>query len=181
MRPREDRSKLLTLLSTPRYVPLTEIMALLGLPRSSSQQVIARLRQRGVGIECLVGVGYRRNPAADVLPTQNVRPSQTPRWHEPLSLDTFGGYLGHLRVKAGLSQSALAGLACVSPSYISLFEVGRRRPTQNVAACLCAAMDLSGLERDQLTIRAGYAPPSLSWLSSERLNAILTLANEEAA
>jgi len=40
--------------------------------------------------------------------------------------DDAGVRLRAARLRRGMSQTALAGLACVSPAYISMVETGQR-------------------------------------------------------
>lgn len=44
------------------------------------------------------------------------------------------------RSKAGLSQSQLAGMACVSRNTISSIETGQFNPTAKLALVLCIAL-----------------------------------------
>jgi transcriptional regulator with XRE-family HTH domain len=58
---------------------------------------------------------------------------------------TFAERLRNLRRAAGLSQTELAGDG-ISPSYVSLLESGRRRPSPAVAALLAAKLGCSTSE-----------------------------------
>jgi len=58
---------------------------------------------------------------------------------------TFPERLRNLRRTAGLSQTELAGEG-ISPSYVSLLESGRRRPSPAVAALLAAKLGCSTSE-----------------------------------
>ena len=57
-------------------------------------------------------------------------------------MTTFAERLRDLRRAAGLSQTELAGDG-ISPSYVSLLESGRRRPSPSVAAQLAAKLGCS--------------------------------------
>jgi transcriptional regulator with XRE-family HTH domain len=56
--------------------------------------------------------------------------------------EELGQRLRRLRLEAGLSQTQLAG-DNLSPSYVSLIESGRRRPTHEVAAILAERLGCS--------------------------------------
>ncbi len=56
--------------------------------------------------------------------------------------EQLGPRLRRLRLEAGLSQTALAG-DDLSPSYVSLIESGRRRPTHEVASKLAQRLGVS--------------------------------------
>lgn len=56
--------------------------------------------------------------------------------------EELGQRLRRLRLEAGLSQTQLAG-DDLSPSYVSLIESGRRRPTHEVAATLAQRLGCS--------------------------------------
>src|SRR5947208_10797722 len=60
-------------------------------------------------------------------------------------MSTFAERLRDLRRAAGLSQTELAGDG-ISPSYVSLLESGRRRPSPAVAALLAAKLGCSTSE-----------------------------------
>src|SRR3954452_5728525 len=60
-------------------------------------------------------------------------------------LTTFAERLRDLRRAAGLSQTELAGDG-ISPSYVSLLESGRRKPSPAVAALLAAKLGCSTSE-----------------------------------
>jgi transcriptional regulator with XRE-family HTH domain len=60
-------------------------------------------------------------------------------------LTTFAERLRDFRRAAGLSQTELAGDG-ISPSYVSLLESGRRRPSPGVAALLAAKLGCSTSE-----------------------------------
>jgi transcriptional regulator with XRE-family HTH domain len=55
----------------------------------------------------------------------------------------FGEVLRDCRVKAGLSQEALAGMAEVDRTYVSLLERGLRQPTLQTLFRLAAALSIS--------------------------------------
>src|SRR3954463_14485722 len=60
-------------------------------------------------------------------------------------MSTFAERLKSLRRAAGLSQTELAGDG-ISPSYVSLLESGRRKPSPAVAALLAAKLGCSTSE-----------------------------------
>jgi tetratricopeptide (TPR) repeat protein len=59
-----------------------------------------------------------------------------------METEELGPRLRRLRLEAGLSQTALAG-DDLSPSYVSLIESGRRRPTHEVASKLAERLGVS--------------------------------------
>ncbi len=63
---------------------------------------------------------------------------------------TFGKVIRQHRIAAGLSQEALAHEAGVHPTYVSMVERGRRRPTIEVGDLLARALGttLSELVRE---------------------------------
>lgn len=54
----------------------------------------------------------------------------------PVPAPTLGGRLRHLRLTAGLSQTALAARVNVSQSLVSRWEAGRATPTAEAHAAL---------------------------------------------
>lgn len=177
MRPREDRSKILALLSTERYVPTSEIATYLGTSLETTRTILSRLRARGIGIECIQGLGYRRDPSKDGATSMYRFAARRPR---PPS-DTLGGYLVSLRERARLSQGALAGRIGVAPSYVSYIELGKRPLLKDIAGAMADVMGLTAIERDRLFVLAGHCPPGIARLSTKRLEAVLALVNEEEA
>lgn len=55
----------------------------------------------------------------------------------------FGAALRKHRLKAGISQEAVAELAHIHPNYVSMVERGVRNPTLDVADRLAKALKLS--------------------------------------
>jgi PTS system nitrogen regulatory IIA component len=55
----------------------------------------------------------------------------------------MGSRIRALRVGAGLSLRALARVACITPSYLSDIENGRRSPSEKTLVAVCAALDLN--------------------------------------
>jgi transcriptional regulator with XRE-family HTH domain len=55
----------------------------------------------------------------------------------------FGEVLRDCRLKAGLSQEALAGIAEVDRTYVSLLERGLRQPTLHTLFNLARALSVS--------------------------------------
>lgn len=82
----------------------------------------------------------------------------------PLVAD-FAATLRRFRLRSGLSQNALAGIAGINASYVNRLERGEREaPTRQVACGLARALALSAEEVDCLLVSAGHAPPSLQKL-----------------
>ena len=75
--------------------------------------------------------------------------------------DGFGVMLRTLRERAGLSQSALARLAGLDPSFINRLESGRRGAERPIADALVVALNLPAREADRLLAAGGFLPPSL--------------------
>lgn len=71
----------------------------------------------------------------------------------------FGSLLRRKRTAAGLSQSALAKAAGISPSHLNRMEKGERNPPPaDKLLQIASALRLSPAEADQLLVAAGYAP-----------------------
>lgn len=71
----------------------------------------------------------------------------------------FGALLKRKRKAAGLSQSALAKAAGISPSHLNRIEKGDRNPPPaDKILRIASALRLSPAETDQLLVAAGYAP-----------------------
>lgn len=82
---------------------------------------------------------------------------------EPASL--FGLTLRRYRLRAGLSQNALAKIVGINASYINRLESGEREePTREVARALARALRLATEETDRLLFAAGHVPPTLQKL-----------------
>jgi transcriptional regulator with XRE-family HTH domain len=81
---------------------------------------------------------------------------------ETSSSDSFGVMLRSLRERAGLSQSALARLAGLDPSFINRLESGRRGVERPIADALVVALSLPAREADRLLAAGGFLPPSLA-------------------
>lgn len=74
-------------------------------------------------------------------------------------MNSFAELLQRLRLKAGLSQNALAKKAGVDPSYINRIEKGERQPPSlSVVHDIARALDLEEFSTNQLLLSAGYAP-----------------------
>jgi transcriptional regulator with XRE-family HTH domain len=82
----------------------------------------------------------------------------------------FASLLRRLRVAAGFSQNALARNSSIDPAYVNRLEAASDAepivPRPAVLARLCAALQLSALDRDRLYFAAGRCPPSLARLGS---------------
>ncbi len=82
-------------------------------------------------------------------------------WRDRLSPADVGFRTGDSRRAAGLRREELASLAGLSVDYVVRLEQGRaRRPSDQVAAALARALQLSDAERDHLFVVAGLLPPS---------------------
>ena len=82
-------------------------------------------------------------------------------WRDRLSPADVGLPAGDSRRAAGLRREELASLAGLSVDYLVRLEQGRaRRPSDQVAASLARALQLSDAERDHLFVVAGLLPPS---------------------
>jgi transcriptional regulator with XRE-family HTH domain len=79
--------------------------------------------------------------------------------------EDFGSTLRRYRLRAGLSQNALAKVVGINASYINRLESGEREaPTREVAHALARALTLAPEEVDRLLFSAGHVPPSLQKL-----------------
>jgi transcriptional regulator with XRE-family HTH domain len=82
-------------------------------------------------------------------------------WRDRLSPVDVGFPAGDSRRAPGLRREELASLAGLSVDYVVRLEQGRAlRPSQQVAAALARALQLSDAERDHLFVVAGLLPPS---------------------
>jgi len=83
------------------------------------------------------------------------------RWRDRLSPVDVGLRGGDTRRAAGLRREELAALAGLSVDYVVRLEQGRaRRPSDQVAAALARALQLTDAERDYLFTVAGLLPPA---------------------
>ena len=81
-------------------------------------------------------------------------------WRDRLAPVDVGLPAGDSRRAPGLRREELASLAGLSVEYVVRLEQGRaRRPSQQVAAALARALQLSDAERDHLFVVAGLLPP----------------------
>lgn len=69
---------------------------------------------------------------------------------------SFRVVMRELRDRQRLTQEGLAELLAQSPSYVSLLESGKRRPTRRVVSGLCEALKLSPEDEARLTAAAGF-------------------------
>ncbi|MBL8680487.1 MAG: helix-turn-helix transcriptional regulator [Myxococcales bacterium] len=78
-------------------------------------------------------------------------------------MSPFGQQLRLWRVRAGVSQLALAAIAGTTPRHLSFLETGRSRPGSELVLRLAAALEIPLRERNALLLAAGLAPayPSL--------------------
>ena len=78
---------------------------------------------------------------------------------EEANMNGFAELLQRLRLKAGLSQNALAKKAGVDPSYINRIERSERQPPSlGVIHDIARALELDEFSTNQLLLSAGYAP-----------------------
>src|SRR5690348_13016603 len=84
-----------------------------------------------------------------------------------MSRESFGETLRYFRLRAGLSQYALAKRVGINASYCNRLESGEREaPTREVASALARALALATEEVDRLLFSAGHVPPSLQKLGA---------------
>lgn len=69
-------------------------------------------------------------------------PAQSRREPEPLLRDVFGAALRRERVEQGRTLREVAHDSTVSLAYLSEIERGRKEPSSEVLAAVCAALDL---------------------------------------
>ena len=80
----------------------------------------------------------------------------------------FASMLKHQRQGAGLSQTALARLVEVHPSYISRLEKGDRSPAnREFIEKLATALGAGLHEKNEILLAAGFAPVMLADLRRE--------------
>ena len=79
-----------------------------------------------------------------------------------MTAPTFAALLRDHRTAAGLSQTALARMAGLDPSYLSRLLNGTRAPSQETVDVLCFTLGLSRGERNRLTLAAGHLPVDLA-------------------
>jgi transcriptional regulator with XRE-family HTH domain len=95
----------------------------------------------------------------------------------------FGAALRQGRLRAGLSQNALAHRASIDPAYVNRMEAAAERapviPRRPVVESLARALELGRLETDRLLLAAGLAPARL--LEPGVWDAALSLAAEVLA
>lgn len=81
---------------------------------------------------------------------------------DPQTSESFASVLRRFRERAGHSQSGLARLAKLDPSFVNRLESGQRGAERAVAEALIAALELPSEEADRLLAAGGYLPPSLA-------------------
>lgn len=79
---------------------------------------------------------------------------------------TFGATLKGYREARRVSQSRLAERAGFDHSYVSRLESGARTPTRDAVQQLGDALELDGLQQDELFASAGFLPLEVSSLLS---------------
>src|SRR5699024_11137132 len=77
---------------------------------------------------------------------------------------TFGKALKGFREGRRVSQSKLAKRAGFDHSYVSRLESGARTPTRDAVELLAQALELSGVQHDELLVSAGFLPREVSSL-----------------
>lgn len=90
-------------------------------------------------------------PKAKKPPTARKAPTNG-RLREPTP---FGALVRDLRIRAGISQAALAHLCGISPGYVGLIETGERgeRPSLDIVKRFASALRAS-IEETELLLRA---------------------------
>lgn len=78
----------------------------------------------------------------------------------------FGGVLKGFREARKVSQSKLALRAGFDHSYVSRLESGARTPTRDAVDQLATALELTGIQHDELLVSAGFLPREISSLLS---------------
>jgi transcriptional regulator with XRE-family HTH domain len=82
------------------------------------------------------------------------------RWRDRVSPEAVGLPVGSRRRASGLRREELAGLAGISPDYLTRLEQGRATtPSAQVVEALARALRLADAERDLLHRLAGHAAP----------------------
>ncbi|HVL26005.1 MAG TPA: helix-turn-helix transcriptional regulator [Thermomicrobiales bacterium] len=78
----------------------------------------------------------------------------------------FGSTLKRFRETRRVSQSKLAERAGFDHSYVSRLESGARTPTRDAVQQLSQALELEGVQHDELLASAGFLPREVSSLLS---------------
>ncbi len=76
----------------------------------------------------------------------------------------FGRVLKGFREERRVSQSKLAKRAGFDHSYVSRLESGARTPTRDAVEQLAGALELDGVQQDELLVSAGFLPREVSSL-----------------
>lgn len=76
----------------------------------------------------------------------------------------FGCVLKGFRETRRVSQSKLAKRAGFDHSYVSRLESGARTPTREAVEQLANALELEGIQHDELLVSAGFLPREVSSL-----------------
>lgn len=100
---------------------------------------------------------YRILETLDAVQTGLVAHPRAPPERLP---SEFGPALRMRRAQRALSQLALSLRCGVSQRHISFVESGRASPSRQVVLQLAEGLDLLAHQRDELLLRAGYAPLS---------------------
>lgn len=84
------------------------------------------------------------------------------RWRDRIMPEAVGVPVGSRRRASGLRREELAGLAGISPDYLTRLEQGRATaPSTQVVEALATALRLSDAERELLYRLAGHVAPGL--------------------
>jgi len=90
------------------------------------------------------------------------------------STGEFGAVLRELRLRADLSQYALAKRCAVNSSYLNRMESGERnRPTREIVDAFARALGLGQINADRLLVSAGYLPSYSDDLTVRQLAVLL--------
>ena len=76
----------------------------------------------------------------------------------PMTSPNFPSLLRHHRARAAVSQLALSLAAGVSQRHLSYLEIGRAKPSRNMASRLAQVLGLTLAESNEFLLAAGFAP-----------------------
>ena len=96
-----------------------------------------------------------------MTPTRHLRllpaPQPEPPQPEPLWREVLGARLRTLRHDRGLTLTAVAGRAGVSPQYLSEIERGRKDPSSEMLAAVAGALGSRVLDLTDVAARGSHA------------------------
>lgn len=81
-----------------------------------------------------------------------------------MSKARFAHALSTARVARGFSQAEMAHRCGLDHSFVSRLEAGKRTPSRETVAALCAVLDSTWAEQCQLFTAADYLPPG-DWVA----------------